>query len=340
MAQKEVIHLTFGTFSHHISTHFFNQQSSHFQFGDEKLDASGSNASNDDLILDPNVDFQEGIGSRRNEQTFFPREVIVGFNEDMGTGWDAYDVILKDEEEEEYDEDGDVLLHPSNAVNEGYQAWTRPAELLRTTIRGNKQNRSPSDLYDDDSDLSASEVEEEEEDRETTISSLSQSNSQEVYKPLPLSGNKRKKKMTRQRTPASYALNPHHPKSMYPLSRLYSSGPVIPMDSNLDSEGYTPFSSFEMGIILAKEMNRETSLTEESIRWFAEDSDSLQSFQITTTTSDGFSGFTHEVLQSLSDEYPKTPVISWGAHWGSTQENGDEKSSVSLCDGGFWVLGR
>lgn len=322
MAQKEVIHLTFGTFSQHISTHFFNQQSSHFQFDDKVSSTSGSDPSNDDLLLDPNVDFQEGIGSRRNEQTFFPREVVVGFKEDMGTGWDAYNVTMKDEEEqneEDYDENN-VVLRPGNAVDEGFQAWSQPAELLHTGIRAGSQIRSSDDLNNKDGDLSASESEEEE--------TISPSNGQEKFKPFtPENGKKRN--VTRQRTPVSYALNPHHPRSLYPLSRLYGSGSVIPMDSKQE-EGYTPFSSFEMGIILAKEMERENSLTEESIRWFAEDSDSLQSFQITTNTSDGFSGFTHEVLQNLSDEYPKTPIISWGAHWGSTQESSDEKASVSL----------
>jgi hypothetical protein len=326
MAQKEVIHLTLGTFSQHISTHFFNQQSSHFQYDERAAD----DGSNDDLLLDPNVDFQAGIGSRRNEETFFPREVLIGFKDDMGTGWDAYNVTMDEEEDGEAEDD--VILRPSNAVNEGLHAWSRPAELLHTGLHGAiRPSRAYIDPCEEEGNLSASESEEEMEIESTPatteLSSLGQSEGQKETS----TSRKSKVRETQYRTPASYATNSHHPRSLYPLPRLHGSGSLVPMGSMEEAEGCNPFSSFEMGMSIAKEMDRETSISEDCIRWFAEDSDSLQSFQVTTNTSDGFSGFTHEVLQSLADEYPKTPVITWGAQWGSVQEDGEGNSGVSIC---------
>lgn len=321
---KEVVHLTLGTFSQHISTHFFNQQSSHFQYGDKRSEDGGK----DDLLLDPNVDFQAGIGSRRNEETFFPREVLVGFKEDMGTGWDAYSVTLEEEDEgseTNLQEDDDVVLRPSSAVNEGLHAWPRPAELLHTSSKGVVERKVRyADSYDEEGELSASDSE-----GESTLATSKASSPQESSR-MPSSVPKRRARATRYRTPASYAANPHHPRSLCPLPRLYGSGFLAPMGSMVNADGANPFSSFEMGMTLAKEMERESSLAEDNIRWFAEDSDSLQSFQVTADTSEGFSGFAHEMLQSLADEYPKTPVMTWGAQWGSMGENGEE-STQRVC---------
>jgi hypothetical protein len=322
MAQKEVIHLTLGTFSQHISTHFYNQQSSHFQYGEKASEDGG----NDDLLLDPNVDFQAGIGSRRNEQTFFPREVLVGFKGDMGTGWDAYTVTMEEDEEGDAaieEEEDDVVLRPSNAVNEGLHAWYRPAELLHTASKGAvRPSRAYIDPYEDEGELSASDSEEE---AESTLATTEASPMESDSK-MPSSAPKSKARAVRYRTPASYAANPHHPRSLCPLPCLYGSGSLVPMGSMEDADGSNPFSSFEMGMALAKEMERESSISEDNIRWFAEDSDLLQSFQVTTDTSDGFAGFTNEMLQSLADEYPKTPVMTWGAQWGSMEEGGEEST--------------
>ncbi|UZJ52955.1 hypothetical protein CBS101457_002275 [Exobasidium rhododendri] len=330
MSQKEVIHLTFGSLSQHISTHFFNQQSSHFQYDGHASDDSSKSKKDDDVPLDPTVDFQEGIGSRRNEQTFFPRQIIAGFRDDMGTGWDAYSVVLE-EDEEGMEEDDDTILRPSNAVNEGFHAWARPAELLHTEgvkkIRSARQQMQWDD--DDGAELSASDVDDDDDDaddsegRSRLPTSEPSVRKSEIVKPSKQ--NMTRSKLIQHKTPAMYAHTPLHPRSVYPLPRLYGSGVVMPMNSGEDVEGSNPFSSFEMGILLAKEMEREKSMTEDSIRWLAEDSDSLQLFNLTTCTSDGFSGFSHEVMQSLADEYPKTPIIAWGAQWGSTQEEVEGK---------------
>lgn len=126
MQQKETIHLTFGALPLHISTHFFNQQSSHFQFSQSSDEERG--AGTDDLLLDADVDFQEGIGSRRGQSTFFPREIVWAFKGDLGTQWGAYNVLYDDENELEgppssdYN-DSDEVLRPDSAPSEGLHAW-------------------------------------------------------------------------------------------------------------------------------------------------------------------------------------------------------------------------
>jgi Misato Segment II tubulin-like domain len=139
-SQKEIIHLTFGTLSHHITTHFFNQQASHFEYPEQGI-AGPSRIKDDDsdeeeenpLLFEPAVDFQEGIGTRRSQPTFFPRQVVIDFKHNLGTAWDAYNVVVDDnanDEEEDQDEgNGYSVLQPSKAANEGYHAWNDAAEV-------------------------------------------------------------------------------------------------------------------------------------------------------------------------------------------------------------------
>ncbi|WFD30832.1 mtDNA inheritance, partitioning of the mitochondrial organelle [Malassezia sp. CBS 17886] len=66
------------------------------------------------------------------------------------------------------------------------------------------------------------------------------------------------------------------------------------------------FASFEQGVAVARTMEEEQQVCEERIRWFAEDSDLLQGFQATATSSDAFAGLSAAYLDLLADEYPKT----------------------------------
>lgn len=127
LQQKETIHLTFGALPLHISTNFFNQQSSHFQYSapDESEEAS-------EPTLDADIDFQEGVGTRRGESTFFPREIVCAFKEELGTRWGAYDVVFEDDDDEEYRRDqlapadgvyDEEVLRAANAPKEGLLAW-------------------------------------------------------------------------------------------------------------------------------------------------------------------------------------------------------------------------
>jgi hypothetical protein len=312
---KEVIHLTFGTLAHHTSTSFFNQQSSHFQFPDanahsrqEQDDDDHSGAQTSTLILDPNVDFQEGVGSLRGESTFFPRHVVFDFKDSLGTRWDAYDVVY---DEQEADDDDHGVLGPSRAANEGLHAWGRPAEVMKLydgTIGLQSTRWGP--LEDDDDE----EYETDDEDASQDVSA-------------------RNSRRTTYARPSAFSHNPLHPRSMRALPALFGGGILSPMASYAATEGRTPLSTFEMGVGVAKAMDRDDSFVDENLRWFAEDSDQLQCFSMYASTFDGFSGLAHEMTQILADEFPKTSVVTWGLdctpNWHKAKDSSTEEKEVS-----------
>jgi len=84
MSQKEIIHLSLGTYSNHISTHFWNQQQSYFDYSD---DPQGLNADQEDTrpvpLVDHDVSFRAGIGYNGVE-TYTPRALIFDTLDQMG----------------------------------------------------------------------------------------------------------------------------------------------------------------------------------------------------------------------------------------------------------------
>ncbi|PWN33589.1 uncharacterized protein FA14DRAFT_161364 [Meira miltonrushii] len=315
-SQKDIIHLTFGTLSHHITTHFFNQQASHFEYPEQGIagpsrtrddDDDDSDKEEDPLLFDPAVDFQEGIGTRRSEPTFFPRQLVVDFKHNLGTAWDAYNVVVDDdaEDEDEGDQDGYSVLRPSKAANEGYHAWNNAAEVqwvggtdgkVKSTRLGPVLDADGDEYYEDS-------------DEEEHANTATNGSAEQLHDTAKRQFRKPKRTNL---TPASYAHNPHHPRSTRSLPYHFGGGSLVPMDVQKE-EGKVPFTTFEMGIGLFRQMDKEESLLDEQLRWFAEDSDSLQSFSLSASTFDGFGGMAHEMVQLLSDEFPKIPVLAWGA---------------------------
>jgi hypothetical protein len=53
-------------------------------------------------------------------------------------------------------------------------------------------------------------------------------------------------------------------------------------------------------------------LLDRDIRPFAEESDSLQGFQVITEGDSAWSGFTVEYLDLIRGEYPKASIWTWG----------------------------
>lgn len=298
--QKETIHLAIGPLPHHITTHFFNQQSSHFKYGNQPSSDSS------DLILDPNVDFQEGIGSLRGEPTFFPRQVVIDFRQNFGTEWEAYNVVVDDEDDPE-----SGVVSSMRAAEEVSHAWGASAEVLWA---GDTSGKIQSTRY-------VSSRDDEEDDAESFLDTDEDKN-------IKSSSVQHLTSDVRQ-SPAIYSHNPSHPRSKYPLPRLFGSGSLAPM-GNKSQEGQTPLSSFEMGMSLMKSMDQESSFMDENVRWYAENSDLLQSFNLYSSISDGFSGIAHKTLEMLTDEYPKIPVMAWGASWGEYNEDSTEELNVRL----------
>lgn len=345
--QKEVIHLAIGTLPHYITTHFFNQQTSHFDYihggagespghgEQDRQDASSSRA-----VLDPTVDFQEGLGALTNEPTFFPRQVVVDFRDNIGTQWDAYSLVYHADEDDgggsdQAHDSAPGWLRSQDAAQEGLRAWHSPAEVEFAQGKA-PRGLAQKEVYDgDDEDGYTSEDSADDTESETRRSRLAEATSphrdgdaSSTANDMPQTQSGRSAPRSLPATPAMYAHNPHHPRSLRALPHLFRSGTLAPMMGTPD-EGQAPLATFEMGMSLAREMERDTSMLDEHIRWFAEDSDLLQAFNLYASTSDGFAGMAHETLELLADEFPKTPVIAWGAAHGSVNEDGVGQDAVS-----------
>ncbi|KAL4402490.1 mitochondrion organization protein [Malassezia pachydermatis] len=104
---------------------------------------------------------------------------------------------------------------------------------------------------------------------------------------------------------SDFAQTPYHPKSL-----LHVAAPSLYGHSFLSSMGTDSlnptFDTFAQGVRVAKAMEDEQQVMEDTLRWWAEDSDLLQGFQMTTSSSDAFAGFSHTYLQYVADEYPKS----------------------------------
>ncbi|KAI9280611.1 tubulin domain-containing protein [Umbelopsis sp. AD052] len=85
-----------------------------------------------------------------------------------------------------------------------------------------------------------------------------------------------------------------------------------------------PFDTYNTGCQAYDENEKETDSFDETFRFFAEECDQLQGFQIMTSVHDGFGGFTCGLLENIRDEYPKASILTYGIsnmHQSSTQRN-------------------
>ncbi|KAJ9080026.1 mtDNA inheritance, partitioning of the mitochondrial organelle [Entomophthora muscae] len=69
------------------------------------------------------------------------------------------------------------------------------------------------------------------------------------------------------------------------------------------------FQSYFDGSDVFDSFEKENETVDSSLRFFTEESDSLQGFQVFVDAFDGFSGFSARYLEVIREEYPKTPVL-------------------------------
>ncbi|KAL0085773.1 tubulin domain-containing protein [Phycomyces blakesleeanus] len=92
----------------------------------------------------------------------------------------------------------------------------------------------------------------------------------------------------------------YHPRSMNPIVTHQA-------ESTL-----TPFDSYTAGRKAYTDNEKETSIFEDNFRFFVEECDQLQGFQIFTGVDDAMGGFTEGLLDDIRDEFPKTTVLTYG----------------------------
>jgi len=70
------------------------------------------------------------------------------------------------------------------------------------------------------------------------------------------------------------------------------------------------FSNFSQGLEIWENEEWRNSLLDEHIRFFMEECDSPQGFQVLADIDDGFCGIASELLQQIYDEYPKKSIFT------------------------------
>ncbi|CAG8469540.1 10675_t:CDS:10 [Cetraspora pellucida] len=92
----------------------------------------------------------------------------------------------------------------------------------------------------------------------------------------------------------------YHPKSINTISNYQLGDEIIPFDV------------FSYGKNAYLNQQKEEDSFEENLRFFTEECDAIQGFQVMTNVIDGFGGFSCSFIERLREEYPKTPIISFG----------------------------
>ncbi|OAC99483.1 hypothetical protein MUCCIDRAFT_122290, partial [Mucor lusitanicus CBS 277.49] len=87
----------------------------------------------------------------------------------------------------------------------------------------------------------------------------------------------------------------YHPRSVNPIV-------THQMDNDI-----TPFDNYTIGRQAYQDNEKETDIFEDNFRFFVEECDNLQGFQIMTDVDDAFGGFTEGLLNNIRDEFAKTP---------------------------------
>ncbi|RHZ89757.1 hypothetical protein Glove_11g74 [Diversispora epigaea] len=93
----------------------------------------------------------------------------------------------------------------------------------------------------------------------------------------------------------------YHPQSIYSI-------PEFQYDDD-----FSPFDVFTYGKnVFSKNKNEDENSFEKNFRFFAEECDSIQGFQVIADTIDGFGGCASNFLEQLREEYPKNSILSFG----------------------------
>ncbi|CAD6884273.1 unnamed protein product [Tilletia controversa] len=330
--QKEQLFLTFGSFAAHVQTHFWNAQESYFDYGHPDTDEDVAQPL--PPLVDHDVCFRAGLGVR-GEETYLPRTLLFDLREEFGTLRNVnrlYDALGGEDEGDE-----DVARQ---IVNDGSIAtWGHSVDVLYTGPRiPQSRYQHELDNGDDDDDRSDLSASDHEEDRPSDRKQDDPSHSSTKVTPASTSKSVRRGKTAR-RYWSDYARVPFHPRSLIRVgagsASAWGSGagsdpflrPMRGMTNELEEgageqeeeqeDGRRRFETYEQGHRTARQLDKDQEVSDDNLRWFAEDSDSLQAFNLTTTSSDAFSGFSAHYAESVRDEYAKTDLLVWATEWGT-----------------------
>lgn len=285
MPSHETIYLSFGTFANHITTSFFNEQASYIGTkNDEVVDSA--------VALAEGPGFSTGLDS---EPQLYPRALMFDVQDQIGslaqrTGVTEDEELLLSQHRSRHNDDNDALdRHNASAASGAEFFDTIPdfstflpsneeqAEQGRRAMAPPRPSRQSPQEYD---------LGEEEEQEETRTAENPRRTDQKRAPNLLWS---------------DYQQFYLHPKSVVsakggpmqsPCSAMVGStaqqirrtrrapgspeqGPEEEVDEG-DESGALVMDGFEAGYAVAKDMDTETGVFEDRVRWLAEDSDALQ----------------------------------------------------------------
>ncbi|KAJ3165670.1 Protein misato 1 [Geranomyces variabilis] len=82
----------------------------------------------------------------------------------------------------------------------------------------------------------------------------------------------------------------------------------------LHEDDLKPFSAFTQGLDVMADHDFRDEVLEERMRFFVEESDSLQGFNLVADATDGFAGITASLLEYIADDFSKKAAITFGVH--------------------------
>ncbi|KAJ3158143.1 Protein misato 1 [Geranomyces michiganensis] len=89
---------------------------------------------------------------------------------------------------------------------------------------------------------------------------------------------------------------------------------VVEVPHFLHDDDLKPFSAFTQGLDVIADHDFRDEVLEERMRFFVEESDSMQGFNIIADAADGFAGITAGLLEYISDEFAKKSALTFGVH--------------------------
>ena len=96
-----------------------------------------------------------------------------------------------------------------------------------------------------------------------------------------------------------------HPKSLLPVSAPSIYGHTFLSNMGTDTQNPT-LDTFAQGQAIARAMEQDHGMFEDTLRWWTEDTDLMQGFQLSASMHDAYGGIVCTYLDMLADEYPKT----------------------------------
>ncbi|TPX62843.1 hypothetical protein PhCBS80983_g00080 [Powellomyces hirtus] len=113
---------------------------------------------------------------------------------------------------------------------------------------------------------------------------------------------------------------------------FYHPKTVVELPHFLHDDDQNPFSAFTQGLDVMGDPDFRDDILEERLRFFVEECDSLQGFNLMADAVDGFAGVTASLLEYISDEFPKKSAMTFGIHKPSSKEDTNKSHTVAAIN--------